>query len=81
MERCAICNNTRVHGRTVVHETFRVDEIVSDMINQGKDENVLRDHLIKNASFMTLSENARALAETGETTIEEALRVVHFVEG
>lgn len=70
---CGACSETGFSGRTAVFEWVRGDATIRRLVNDGGDAAILARH-----AFVTtpnLGSAARALARTGVTTPEEAVRI------
>ncbi|HJV61121.1 MAG TPA: GspE/PulE family protein [Albitalea sp.] len=71
---CSRCNGTGYAGRTAVYEMLEMTQALVDAANRGSPiefVQIARDQIGR----ATLMHNAMALAATGRTTIEEAMRV------
>ncbi len=72
---CTFCQDLAFKGRTGVYEVFMVNDEVRQMVQSGGTENQLK-HLFRKQRAKLLQEQALALVEAGETSIEEVLRVL-----
>ncbi|MEQ8435843.1 MAG: GspE/PulE family protein [Oceanicaulis sp.] len=70
---CARCAGSGYAGRAAIAEGFVVDDAVRALVREGGGGETLRTHL--NArGFISMAQDARAKAEAGLTTREEAAR-------
>jgi type II secretory ATPase GspE/PulE/Tfp pilus assembly ATPase PilB-like protein len=72
---CAVCNQKGYTGRKGVYEILVVDEPVRELISQR----VSPDRINQNAvgrGMTTLIENGLRLAQAGETSLDEVLRIL-----
>jgi len=72
---CAVCNNSGYRGRTGVFEILEVDTNIKKMIMDEVSSDVISDYAIKNG-MTTMMDDAINKVMSGQTTIEEILRVV-----
>ncbi|WP_245824523.1 ATPase, T2SS/T4P/T4SS family [Sphingomonas azotifigens] len=70
---CPVCDETGFAGETAVFESIRGDATIRRLINDGGDAAILARHAF--ISTPNLGSAARALARTGVTTPEEAVRI------
>jgi general secretion pathway protein E len=70
---CPACGDTGFAGETAVFESIRGDTTIRRLINDGGDAAILARHAF--VSTPNLGSAARALARTGVTTPEEAVRI------
>lgn len=70
---CSACNHTGYQGRRGIYELFVVDDTIRTLIHDGASEQELAAH----ARTLTTSiwDNGRQLVVSGETSIDELLRV------
>ena len=73
---CDACYGTGYAGRMGIFEILDVDEQMRTAITERKPEARLREMAIA-AGMRTLSSRGRHLIETGETTIDEFIRVLY----
>ncbi len=73
---CAICHDTGYLGRMGVYEILEVNDFIREAIMRRADAGEVKKIAIKNG-MVTLLEDGFAKALTGDTTIEEILRVIH----
>jgi len=71
---CNKCNSTGYYGRMATIEVFLVDEKMKQMIIDRASEDELRGYLVKNG-MKFLKDNAIKKWLSGETTLEEVLRI------
>lgn len=76
---CEACGGSGYRGRVGLYEAVRVDEELRRLIGEGADEAALSAHAFARAP--TLAESARAAVARGDTSAEEALRVVRSDDG
>jgi general secretion pathway protein E len=72
---CSACLHTGFHGRTSITEMFLVDEVIRDAILQKLPTRVLQEVAVKQG-MRTLWTTGMRRAMSGQTTVEEILRVV-----
>jgi type II secretory ATPase GspE/PulE/Tfp pilus assembly ATPase PilB-like protein len=72
---CEFCKDLRFKGRTGVYEFFVIDDEARDQIAGGASGNQLRA-LFRKLRGRFLQEEALALVEKGETSVQEVLRVM-----
>jgi type IV pilus assembly protein PilB len=71
---CVECANTGYKGRLVVGEALEMSAEIRNMVIQGKTEVQMRRHA-RRAGMKTLRENGIQKALSGETSLEEVLRL------
>ncbi|MBE0598736.1 MAG: type II secretion system ATPase GspE [Desulfuromonadales bacterium] len=71
---CPQCMGIGYRGRTGIYELMPVDEQVRDLLLQNKDSGTIKNAAVKKG-MKTLREAGLELAMTGQTSIEEVLRV------
>jgi general secretion pathway protein E len=71
---CPACGQSGYTGRIGVFEAIRIDDVVRRMIHDNADEMAIAEHAF--AETPSLLQSARALVLAGETTPEEAARIV-----
>jgi general secretion pathway protein E len=76
---CEFCKELRFFGRTGVYEILTVDDDVRQIIQSGGSANQLKAVFRKQRSPY-LQEQALALVENGDTSIQEVLRVMRAGE-
>ena len=77
---CEFCNDLRFKGRTGVYETFIVDDETRAALAAGGAPSALRA-VFRKQKGKYLQEEALALVERGETSVQEVLRVLKPPEG
>jgi general secretion pathway protein E len=70
---CAKCNHTGFRGRSGIYELLVVDDAVRDMIHEGASEQTVEAYV--RPTTPSIREDGLRLVLTGETTIDEVLRV------
>ncbi len=75
---CTACFDTGYHGRTGIYELFACDQQSRGLIAQGTDLTRIRTWL-KQRNVRTLFDEGVRLAEAGQTSLDEAMRVA-FVD-
>lgn len=71
---CAKCNNTGYKGRMGIYEILEITEPIKDLINKSANASQIAE-TAKKLGMITLAMDGFYKAITGETTIEEILRV------
>ncbi|MDD3793381.1 MAG: GspE/PulE family protein [Candidatus Gracilibacteria bacterium] len=74
-EGCEKCSGTGYKGRLGIHEVMIVGDYLEPMILNKDSANIMRDASIKNG-MITIVQDALIKALLGETTIEEALKLI-----
>jgi type IV pilus assembly protein PilB len=72
---CPVCHKTGYVGRIGIFEVLEVDEKIRKAIVETKDSGAIRD-IATDAGMTTMVENGFQKVKSGETTIEEVLRVI-----
>ncbi len=70
---CKQCNHTGFAGRTGIYEVIAIDEQLKNMIHENKSEPEMENYAHKSSTSMRQDGFKKVL--TGETTLEEILRV------
>ncbi len=73
---CEFCHDLRFRGRTGVFETLVVDDEVREIIGTGRSPN----QVFRKQRGKYLQEEALALVENGDTSVQEVLRVLKGTE-
>jgi type IV pilus assembly protein PilB len=73
-EGCRECNNTGFKGRTGIYEVMVIDAELKSMIQGDISEGRMRAYLAE-CGWRTLRHKALDLVDSGESTLEEVLRV------
>jgi general secretion pathway protein E len=71
---CPACNQTGYRGRTGLYELLTVDESLRALVHQGGNEQPIRAQALENGMTL-LREDGMAHVLSGQTTLEEILRV------
>lgn len=71
---CDKCGHTGYQGRIGVFEAIKIDDTVRRYIGNGGDEAIIARHVFANSP--NLAAAARRLVRDGETTAEEAVRIM-----
>ncbi|NVP17599.1 type II/IV secretion system protein [Candidatus Gracilibacteria bacterium] len=72
---CEKCSGTGYKGRLGIHEVLIVGEYLEPLILEKESANVMRDAAIKHG-MVTIVQDALIKALMGQTTIEEALKLI-----
>jgi len=72
---CAECNGSGYHGRLGLYEILQLDEGLRDRIARGASIREITEH-VGASGHATLWDDAREKLASGETTLEEVLRVL-----
>ena len=70
---CEQCNFSGYRGRTGIHELLLVDEHIRELIHNGKGEQAIEKYVRQHSPSIRADGFSKVL--TGETTLEEVLRV------
>ncbi len=73
---CAKCGGTGYKGRTGIREVIEVNLEVRDLIMARANSQQIKEAAIKNG-MTTMLQNGLQKALTGQTSIEEVLRIIH----
>ena len=73
---CGVCNGSGYAGRVCINEIIVADTDIREAIMRKASSNELKSIAIKNG-MTTMLEDGFLKVRTGETTIEEVLRVIH----
>jgi type IV pilus assembly protein PilB len=76
VQGCAACNNTGYRGRVGIYEVLEVSEEVQKLIVKRVSSKQIEEQAIAEG-MTTLMQNGVNKVLSGETTIEELLRVMH----
>jgi len=71
---CEACKGTGYRGRSGIHELLILDDAVRALVMQRSDASAVRRHATAQG-MATLRDDGAAKVATGETTVEEVLRV------
>lgn len=72
---CPACNHTGFRGRYGVYELLTIDKTLQRLIHQRASEQDLRDYALNQAHMRTLREDGMRWVRTGQSTVDEILRV------
>ncbi len=75
---CPACQNTGYRGRVGIFELLVVDDQLRELVQSGASEQQIEAHGFKNLPM--LAESGSLLVLSGETTLEEVMRVARFAE-
>ena len=70
---CIACNHTGYKGRTGIHELLIVDEVIRELVHNGRGEQAIEKYIRQNTPSIREDGCSKVLA--GITTLEEVLRV------
>jgi type IV pilus assembly protein PilB len=76
---CPDCNNTGYSGRTAVFEILLLDKHIQDLVAKQASMEELRAYTELN-NMRLLREEVLDLVNKGETTIDEAVRLLYTVD-
>lgn len=76
---CQQCNFTGYKGRRAVHEMLVLDQQVKHLINKGALPETIKQYCLENG-MQTLRDNMKELVLSGETTVEELIRLAYSLE-
>ena len=71
---CPACNHTGYQGRMGIYELLEVDDALRRMIHESAADQALREHALA-AGMRPLREDGLRWVRSGDTTLEELLRV------
>lgn len=77
---CHYCNHTGYKGRIAVHEVFSIDNNVRRMITEKVPLEEIEKYAVEVEHMKTLRSSVRDLVLKGQTTTEEMMKIVCFVE-
>ncbi len=72
---CNKCSFTGYMGRKAIGELFLIDNDVKTVLKHTTNDHEIRDFMIKNKDFKTLKHQLKDMIVSGDTSIEEAIRV------
>jgi len=72
---CAACHQTGYLGRIGIAEILEVDDVIRDMLIEGKLSDEIKRYACKERGMVTLWGDAMAKCREGLTSLEEVLRV------
>ena len=76
---CPHCGNTGYKGRTAIHEILLVDREVRRMITEGATDQQIKDYAVREQGMKTLRDSGIECVLTGESTIEELMKIIYYV--
>lgn len=76
---CSYCNNTGYKGRLPIHEILRIDTKLTNLISKNANIELLRE-AAEAAGITSLKTEVLRLLEQGETSYEEAVRIIYSME-
>jgi len=75
-EGCAECEQSGYRGRLGIYELLEMDRTMREMVFKGEPAVRLRDYAWQSGSMSTLVQDGSRKVMTGQTTVNELLRVV-----
>ncbi len=72
---CARCSYTGYSGRLGVYEIMNIDRGIKDLIIKSNNTDEIKDKAIK-SGMKTIAESCRELVISGETTIDEMMKII-----
>ncbi len=72
---CEACRQTGYHGRMCVTEVLEVDDQIRELLLNGKSSDEIKEFARKNKGMSVLFEDAMSKCLSGQTTLEEVLRI------
>ena len=72
---CAACNQTGYQGRMGIYELLEVDDALRRMVHERVSDQALRDYALSARALRPLREDGLRWVASGDTTLEELLRV------
>ncbi|KPJ93430.1 MAG: MSHA biogenesis protein MshE [Gammaproteobacteria bacterium SG8_11] len=76
---CAACNYTGYRGRVAVHELLELNDALADALRR-KDYVEFKNVALAQADYQPLVYSALKLAERGETTLAEVIRISGWID-
>ena len=73
---CMHCHHSGYLGRIPVFEGWSSNKVIQDLIASNANTSLMRENLEKHENFHNLIYNAIKLVTLGQTTLEEAKRVL-----
>ncbi|MCQ9209240.1 GspE/PulE family protein [Granulicatella seriolae] len=77
---CNYCNGTGYFGRIAIHEIMPITNEIRNLINQEATANDVKD-AAKKYGMNDLAQEAMNSVKKGITTIQEAMKIAHSIEG
>ena len=72
---CPACNQTGYQGRMGIYELLEVDDTLRRMMHERAADQALRDYALSSGALRPLREDGLRWVASGDTTLEELLRV------
>ena len=72
---CASCEETGYSGRMGITELLEIDDIIRDMLINGRSSDDIKKYACKENGMLTLWDDAVAKCAAGQMPLEEALRI------
>ncbi|MCX7170924.1 MAG: type II secretion system ATPase GspE [Proteobacteria bacterium] len=72
---CPACNQTGYQGRMGIYELLEIDDGLRRMVHERAADQALRDYAVSSGKFRPLRDDGLRWVASGETTLEELLRV------
>ena len=72
---CAACSNTGYLGRMGIYELLEVDSPLQQLIHERASEQRIREHCVSSAGLRPLKDDGLRWVASGDTTLDEILRV------
>jgi general secretion pathway protein E len=72
---CPACNQTGYQGRMGIYELLEIDDGLRRMVHERTSDQALRDYALGTGTFRPLRDDGLRWVASGETTLEELLRV------
>ena len=72
---CEECNQKGYSGRTGIYELMVIDDEIRHKVNSGADSGQVKRFAVDNKGMLTLRDDGLRKALTGETSLDEVLRV------
>lgn len=76
---CQHCSQTGFAGQTAICEAFPVSDKIREMILHQASESEIKKYLLEKTDFLTLFEDGLLKVFSGETSLEELIRVAGIV--
>lgn len=74
---CFHCQQSGYHGRLGVHEVIEMDNQLLTLVNQSALETEMKNALISEGKYQSLTDDCFQKVKEGLTTLEEVLRVIY----
>ncbi|MEG0314313.1 MAG: GspE/PulE family protein [Erysipelotrichaceae bacterium] len=76
---CPFCNSTGYKGRTAIHEVLNIDRVISRMISNNENLDVIKAQALKN-NMSTLKQESVRLLKEGFTSMDEVIKLIYSIE-